>query len=186
MTFRHAALFFGLLAGSLAAAGGLKAEEAASGDLNPEEMSLKRSVSKAAEGHVDFVICAQGYLLTKKGDHKDARTIFEECARQGFTGAMTWMSYLDDNGFGAKEDANRASNWDLQAAQKGDPIAQFNYGLDLLRGHGVTADPALGKAYIDKAAAAGIPDARQLQDAGYDYRSVTPDSDEWKYVKPGS
>lgn len=165
---------------------GAYAEDKDDGRLNPDEMSLSRSVEQAADGHVDFVICAQGYLLTKKGDHAAARTIFEECAKQGFTGAMTWMSYLDDNGFGAKEDASRASNWDLKAAEAGDPIAQFNYGLDLLRGRGVETNAELGKIYIDQAARSGLRDAQMLQKSGYDYREATPDADEWKYLKPGS
>ena len=160
------------------------ASEQADGILNPEEMSLARVTEKAREGDVNFVSCAAGYLMTKKGDHASARIVFEECARQGFTGAMTWMSYLDDNGFGAPENAERASNWDQKAADMGDPIAQFNYGLDLLRGRGVQANSDLGRQYVDRAAKAGMKDAVALQDSGYDYRSVTPDADEWKYLKP--
>jgi uncharacterized protein len=160
------------------------ANDADSGRLNPDEMSLLRSVERAAEGDVDFVTCAQGYLLTKKGDHKLARIIFEECARQGYTGAMTWMSYLDDNGFGAMENAERATKWDLEAANKGDPIAQLNYGLDLLRGRGVATNEVLAREFIDRAADAGVKEAKALQDSGYDYHVATPDADEWKYLKP--
>lgn len=160
------------------------ANEQTNGTLNPEEMSLSRNVERALEGDVNFVTCASGYLMTKHGDHASARIVFEECARQGFTGAMTWMSYLDDNGFGAPENAERATNWDLRAAEMGDPIAQFNYGLDLLRGRGVQANSELGKQYIDQAARVGFKDALALQKSGYDYTSVTPDADEWKYLKP--
>ena len=110
--------------------------------------------------------------------------MFEECARQGYTGAMTWMSYLDDNGFGAPENAERATNWDQKAADMGDPIAQYNYGLDLMRGRGVEANSKLGKQYIDRAANSGLKDATALRDSGYDYTSATPDADEWKYLKP--
>jgi uncharacterized protein len=160
------------------------ASETEGGSLNPEEMSLARNAELASKGKVDFVICASGYLMTKHGDHEAARTVFEECARQGYTGAMTWMSYLDDNGFGAPENAERASNWDLKAAEMGDPIAQFNYGLDLLRGRGVEANSALGKQYVNRAADSGLKDAVALRDSGYDYTAATPDADEWKYLKP--
>lgn len=160
------------------------ATEPTEGTLNPDEMSLARNVERAKEGDVNFVTCASGYLMTKHGDHESARAVFEECARQGYTGAMTWMSYLDDNGFGAPEDAKRASNWDLQAAQMGDPIAQFNYGLDLLRGRGVEPNFDLGRQFVDRAAKAGMKDAVALQKSGYDYTSVTPDADEWKYRQP--
>lgn len=161
-----------------------QANEPADGVLNPDEMSLARNVERALEGDVNFVTCASGYLMTKHGDHASARIVFEECARQGFTGAMTWMSYLDDNGFGAPENAERASEWDLKAAEMGDPIAQFNYGLDLLRGRGVQTNSELGKQFVDRAAKSGFKDALALQKSGYDYTSVTPDADEWKYLKP--
>lgn len=162
----------------------LYANDLDTGQLNPEEMSLLKSVERAEQGKVDFVTCAQGYLLTKKGDHKLARVIFEECARQGYTGAMTWLSYMEDNGFGAPENAERATNWDLEAAEKGDAIAQLNFGLDLLRGRGVATNEVLGRDYIDRAAKAGVKEAKAVQDSGYDYRVATPDADEWKYLKP--
>lgn len=160
------------------------AVETEGGTLNPEELSLARNAELASKGKVDFVICASGYLMTKHGDHEAARTVFEECARQGFTGAMTWMSYLDDNGFGAPENAERATDWDKKAAEMGDPIAQYNYGLDLLRGRGVEANSQLGKQYVDRAANSGQKDAVALRDSGYDYTAATPDADEWKYLKP--
>ena len=163
---------------------GAFAKEEDGGSLNPEEMSLARNAELAGKGKVDFVICASGYLMTKHGDHEKARIVFEECARQGYTGAMTWMSYLDDNGFGASENAERASGWDKKAAEMGDPIAQYNYGLDLLRGRGVEANSELGRQYVDRAAQSGLTDAMALQGSGYDYTAATPDADEWKYLKP--
>ena len=69
-----------------------------------------------------------------------------------------------------------------RAAEAGDPVGQLNYGLDLMRGRGVRADEALGRAYVDEAARAGISDARRLQASGYDLDEVTPDADNWKYA----
>jgi uncharacterized protein len=182
MKMRHHAAF--LFLALLSTSGYAFANDMPGGSLNPEEMSLSKAVERAREGDVDFVVCAQGYLLTKKGDHKAARTVFEECARQGYTGAMTWLSYLDDNGFGAPENAEQASKWDQKAAEMGDRVAQFNFGLDLLRGRGVPANSDLGRQYVDRAADAGLKDAIQLKNSGYDYTVVTPDADEWKYLKP--
>ena len=70
------------------------------GTLNPDEMTLSRSFALAKEGKVGMVICSQGYLLTKKGSHEQARALFEACSKKGYTGTMTWMSYMDTNGFG--------------------------------------------------------------------------------------
>ncbi len=151
------------------------------GTLNPDEMSLNKALSRALQGDVDMVTCAQGYLMTKKGSHAQARRIFEACAARGWTGTMTWMSYMEDNGLGGPEDAKAAARWDRKAALAGDPIGQFNYGLDLLRGRGVARDQTLGRHYIDKAARAGVDAAKRLKEAGYDLDIVTPDADNWKY-----
>jgi TPR repeat protein len=153
------------------------------GTLNPDEMSLGRSLAQAKRGKVGMVICAQGYLMTKMGSHADARRVFEECAKQGYTGTMTWMSYMDTNGFGGRENAQAAAEWDRRAAEAGDPIGAFNYGLDLLRGHGVRRDEIGARAYIDRAARAGVKDAIRVQESGYDPDVVTPDADNWRYDK---
>lgn len=151
------------------------------GTLNPDEMTIRRSIENALRGDVDMVTCAQGYIMTKSGRHEEARIVFENCAKKGWTGTMTWMSYMEDNGFGAPEDARKAAEWDRKAAELGDPVGKFNYGLDLLRGRGVERDPELGKAYVDEAARMGFADAIELRDSGYDWDVVTPDADNWKY-----
>lgn len=153
------------------------------GTLNPEELTLNSTIQRALNGDVDMMVCAQGYVLTKKGDHKDARTIFENCIKEGYTAAMTWMSYMEQNGFGDDHDSAASAEWDRKAAALGDPIGEFNYGLNLLRGYGVEQNEELGKTLVDRAAKNGVKAAKQLQDAGYDYRAVTPDADEWKFEK---
>ncbi|MBL1407007.1 MAG: sel1 repeat family protein [Rhizobiales bacterium] len=153
------------------------------GTLNPEELSLNKAIKNAMRGKVDMMTCAQGYVMTKMGNHGDARKIFESCIKNGYTSAMTWMSYMEHNGFGAAENPAAAAAWDKKAADAGDPIGQFNYGLDLLRGHGVELNKELGKAYIDDAAEYGLKDAIEVQKSDYDYNVVTPDADNWKYEK---
>lgn len=161
-----------------------QAEEVDSGGtLNPDEMSLNSTLSRALKGDVDMVVCAQGYLMTKKGSHEDARKIFKTCAEKGWTGTMTWMAYMEQNGFGASEDPESAARWDRRAAEAGDPVGQFNYGLDLLRGYGVGQDLDLGRTYIDRAAEQGFEAASELRQNGYDWKAVTPDSDEWKFQR---
>lgn len=151
------------------------------GELNPEELTLNSSVKRAAEGKADIVICMQGYFATKAGDHEGANTIFETCTEHGFVAAMHWRSYMAHNGYGRPEDASEAAAWDRRAAEMGDPVGQFNYGLDLLRGHGVSRDLIRGRQWIDKAAAQGLDSAVALQEGAYDPDVVTPDADKWKY-----
>ena len=151
------------------------------GTLNPDEMSLDSAIAKVLRGEVGMVNCAHGYHITKAGRHAEARLLLERCAEAGYTGAMTWMSQLDDNGLGAPEDPEAAAAWDRRAAEAGDPVGKFNYGLDLLRGRGVPYDPELGRRYVDEAAAEGLEVAKRLQAADYDPEEVTPDADSWKY-----
>lgn len=152
------------------------------GTTNPEEMTWGSNIARVERGEVDMNICASGYMMTKSGDHASARAIFEACAAAGYTGAMTWMSQLDDNGLAGDYDPDAAANWDKRAADAGDPVGKFNYGLDLMRGHGVAQNEALGRQYVDEAAKEGLQIAKRLQAADYDLDEVTPDADNWKYA----
>jgi TPR repeat protein len=139
-------------------------------------------MSNIENGVTDMTTCATGYYITKSGRHEMARTLFESCAEAGYTGAMTWMSQLDNNGLGGEYDPDASASWDKRAADLGDPVGKFNYGLNLLRGHGVARNEQLGRAYVDEAAQDGLKIAKQLQNSGYDPNEVTPDVDEWKYA----
>lgn len=160
-------------------------EDDLGGTLNPEEMSMNKMLERALNGDVDIAVCGQGYMMTKGGRHGEARKVFENCAKAGYTGTMTWMSYMESNGFGGDYDPDAAAEWDRQAAEAGDPVGMFNYGLDLMRGHGVPYDEEAGRAYVDRAADLGLKIAKRLQNANYDLDEVTPDADNWKYA-PGS
>lgn len=152
------------------------------GSLNPEELTMNRVIENVERGEVDMTTCAAGYLMTKGGRHDIARKTFEACAGAGYTGAMTWMSYMEQNGFGGAYDPDAAAEWDRRAAEAGDPVGQFNHGVDLMRGHGVAKDEAEGRRLIDEAARAGLPIARRMQAAGYDLGEITPDADDWRYA----
>lgn len=91
------------------------------------------------------------------------------------------MGQLDNNGLGGDYDPDAAAQWDRRAAEAGDPLGQFNYGLALIRGHGVARDEARGRALVDEAADAGLQVARRLQAAGYNPDEVTPDANNWTY-----
>lgn len=151
------------------------------GVTNPEEMTWQTFRDRAERGEADMVLCSMGYLMTKSGDHETARTLFETCAEQGWTAAMTWMSQLDNNGLGAEYDPEAAAEWNRRAAEAGDAVGKFNHGLDLIRGHGIARDVARGRALVDEAARDGLAVARRLQTSDYDPDAVTPDADAWKY-----
>lgn len=151
------------------------------GTLNPHEMSMAQVMENIRRGQTDMVLCSQGYLVTKSGRHEIARELFRNCSNAGWTGAMTWMSQLEDNGLGGPQDLEAAAEWNRRAAEAGDPVGKFNHGLDLMRGWGVARDQEAGRRLVDEAARDGLPVARRLQSADYDLDEVTPDADEWRY-----
>lgn len=171
----------GLILAALFMADPASAAEDEGGMLNPDELSLEYFARKSEQGFVDPMGSMHGYMAAKSGDYATARRILEQQAAQGVTQAMTWMGWMEDNGLGAPEDPDKAAAWDRRAAEAGDHVGMFNYGLDLLRGRGVMQDEAAGRAMIDRAAAAGDETARALIADGYDLDTVTPDADNWKY-----
>lgn len=156
-------------------------EEDEFGSLNGEELSLDLMLRKLERGEFDPMACMYGYWATKSGNHVAARKIFMACADRGVVAAMPWMSNLEENGLGGPENPQGAAAWDKRAADMGYSIGQLNYGLDLLRGHGVARDETKARQLIDRAAAQGDSAAKQLIENGYDWRSVTPDADEHRY-----
>ncbi|MBU0643387.1 MAG: sel1 repeat family protein [Alphaproteobacteria bacterium] len=170
------------LAQDLAMQLGPDTEVSEQGTLNPHEMSMAQVMESIRNGDTGMVICSQGYLVTKSGRHEMARELFKSCADHGWTGAMTWMSQLDDRGLGGPQDLAAAAEWNRKAAEAGDPVGKFNHGLDLMRGWGVARDEAAGRAMVDEAARDGLDVAQRLQSAQYDLDEVTPDADEWRYL----
>ncbi|GAA6212595.1 hypothetical protein NBRC116602_23360 [Hyphomicrobiales bacterium 4NK60-0047b] len=160
------------------------AEQASSadeyGETNPEELSMKYYIKNMSRnlnrGH-DFV-CSLGYLATKAGDHKDAIKIFKTCAKHGNQASKVWMSYMHQNGFGVKKDAQKSTEWVKDAADEGYSIGKYNYGLALLKGYGVKRDKEAGKAIIDEVAADGDIHAKELKESNYNPDVVTPDADQ--------
>jgi cell division septation protein DedD len=86
-----------------------------------------------------------------------AKTWFERAAAQGHVDAETTLGLLlFQNGNQAE-----ALKWLKQAAVRDEPRAQLVYGTALVNGDSVTQDPALGYAYVSRAAAQGLAPARE-------------------------
>jgi hypothetical protein len=155
--------------------------EDALGILNPQDTGREMIIRKIEMGVIDSVTCSLGINVTKADNHELSRKLTRQCAEAGYTKAMTWMSQLDNNGLGGAYDPDASAEWDRRAAEAGDPVGRFNHGLNLMRGHGIAQDPALGRQFVDQAARDGLDIAKRLQDADYDLDVVTPDADNWKY-----
>lgn len=151
------------------------------GILNPDDTGREMLARKIEMGVIDSVTCSLGVNTSKYDDHKLARRLATQCAEAGFTKAMTWMSQFEANGIGGENNPIAAAEWDRRAAEAGDPVGMYNYGLDLMRGYGVAKDEALARLYIDQAVEGGLDIAKRLQEVGYDVDEVTPDIDNWKF-----
>lgn len=152
------------------------------GVLNPQDTGVEMLRRKIEMGVIDSVTCSLGHNVTKYTNHELARQFATRCAEAGYTKAMTWMSQMDNNGLGGEYDPDASAKWDKRASDAGDPVGKFNYGLNLMRGHGVRKDEAQGRALVDEAAKDGLAIAKRLQGADYDLDEVTPDADNWKYA----
>lgn len=156
--------------------------EDAQGILNPDDTGRDMIVRKLEMGIVDSITCSLGINVTKTDAHELARRLILKCAEAGITKAMTYMSYLENNGLGGEYNPDASAQWDRRAAEAGDPVGKFNHGINLMRGHGIGRQDALGRQFVDEAARDGLDIARRLQDAGYDLDEITPDADNWKYA----
>ncbi|MEO0912931.1 MAG: sel1 repeat family protein [Pseudomonadota bacterium] len=152
------------------------------GILNPEDTGREMLTRKIEMGVIDSITCSLGINVTKNDNHALARKLTKECAEAGYTKAMTWMSQLENNGLGGEYNPDASAEWDRRAAEAGDPVGRFNHGLNLMRGHGIAQDEALGRRYVDQAAEDGLAIAKRLQGADYDLDEITPDADNWKYA----
>lgn len=88
-----------------------------------------------------------------------AQTWLERAADQGHVDAQTTLGLL------LFQSGNRISGirWLKTAADKNDARAMLVYGTALFNGDGVTQNPALGYAYVARAAAHGLAAAKDTQ-----------------------
>eukprot|EP01037_Dinobryon_pediforme_P014836 gene14836-14972_t len=155
--------------------------EDAGGILNPPELTIDYFARKADAAVFDPKMCFYGYPAAKMGNHETAVRIFERCSKEGVLATMPWMAWEAENGYVKPASPQEAAEWDKKAADAGYSIGELNYGLDLLRGHGVARNENLGKSYVDRAAKQGDVSAATLAAQGYNPDSVTPEADKARY-----
>src|SRR3954464_15632593 len=86
-----------------------------------------------------------------------AQSWFERAADRGHVDAQTTLGLLlfqNGNHIGGLR-------WLKAASDKGEPRAMLVYGTALYNGDGVPQDPVLGYAYVSRAAAQGLPAAKE-------------------------
>lgn len=89
-----------------------------------------------------------------------AKSWFEKAAASGHLDAQTTLGLLlFQNG-----DQAEGLKWLRRAADQGEPRALLVYGTALYNGDGVTQDRLLGYAFVSRAAAKGLPPAKDTLD----------------------
>jgi uncharacterized protein len=150
------------------------------GVLNPEEMTLNYFANRYDFKSGKSTACIYGYWATKSGDHENGMKIFDKCAAADIEAAMIWLSYMYENGYAVDKDFKTATEWSKKAADRGYNVGEHNYGLSLLRGHGIDRNEAAGRDWIGKSSAQGFAAAQELINSGYDVDVAIPDADKPK------
>ena len=138
------------------------------GTLNPTDFSWRAYMDRL-DRFPDRIglICDSAYYLDKTGDHQAGFAFFQECAKRGNPPSMIYLSTFYDEGKGTAVDHAEATKWLKRAAETGYSLAQYHYGMALLRGQGVTQNVPEGRAWITKAADQQDRDAMALVKSGF-------------------
>jgi uncharacterized protein len=102
---------------------------------------------------------AQADALTRanaayaRGDYVRAVNILTPLALRGNANAQAFLGFMYQNGFGAPQAYDAATDLYFQAANSGNPFAQSMLGLMYDKGHGVPQDFILAYKWLNLAAA---------------------------------
>lgn len=97
--------------------------------------------------------------LLKAGKDKEALAQVSKVAATGDATALDWMGWFYDEGRGVAADKPRAADYYRQAAEKGEPHAEWRYGVMLDTPEGVSLDSAAAMGWFRKSAAQGYSNA---------------------------
>ena len=120
-------------------------------------VSIWRPLAEQGDADAQFNL-GQAYRLGRGVpiDLGAAQIWFERAATKGHTDAQTTLGLLlFQNG-----NHTGALRWLKAASDKGEPRAMLVYGTALFNGDSVLQDPVQGYAYISRAAAQGLPAAK--------------------------
>jgi hypothetical protein len=121
-------------------------------------VSIWRPLAETGDADAAFNL-GQAYRLGRGvPTNISAATVwYERAASKGHLDAQATLGLLlFQNG-----DQAAGLRWLKAAAEKGEPRALLVYGTALVNGDGVDRDPVLGYAYVSRAAAQGLPAAKE-------------------------
>jgi len=122
-----------------------------------DAVTIWRPLAESGDADAAFNL-GQAYRLGRGVplDLAAAQTWFERAAAKGHVDAETTLGLL------LFQNGNRIAGlrWLKAASEKGEPRAMLVYGTALYNGDGIPQDPVLGYAYVSRAAAQGLPAAK--------------------------
>lgn len=124
----------------------------------PAAVAIWRPLAEAGDSDAQFNL-GQAYRLGRGVtlNLAVAKTWFERAAASGHVDAQTTLGLLlFQNG-----DQAEGLKWLARAAEQGEARAMLIYGTALVNGDTVTQNPVAGYAYVSRAAAQGLPAARE-------------------------
>jgi uncharacterized protein len=123
-----------------------------------QAVAIWRSLAEAGDSDAAFNL-GQAYRLGRgvETNLAAAQTWLERAARKDHLDAQTILGLLlFQNG-----DKANGLTWLKRAAERGEPRALLVYGTALFNGDGVPRDPVRAYAYVSRAAAQGLPPAKE-------------------------
>ncbi len=116
-------------------------------------------------GSVDAAWSLAMLILQRGGPETEAWRFVEWASDQNHPNAMISRAVMLATGQGVEQNEAEARDWYLRAAKAGQPHGLRGLGAMYVSGEGGDANPALGYALLDIAAAAGDPGVAALLDA---------------------
>ncbi len=108
--------------------------------------------AETRDNAAEAVIGLNAYAAFKAGNYQEARRIWQQLADKGNTTAMINLANLFQQGKGVTEDHDHALKYIVEAANLGDPRAQYELGIEYEKGIIVPRDIEKAAKWLHKSA----------------------------------
>jgi TPR repeat protein len=127
--------------------------------------SRSLTLRRLAAGLIVVALCAEPICQARadelaranaayaRGDYIGAVKSLTPLALRGHAGAQAFLGFMYENGYGAPQAYDAATDLYVQAATRGNPFGQAMLGLMYDKGHGVPQDFVVAYKWLDLAAA---------------------------------
>lgn len=129
------------------------------GQLKNESLALRYFEKSASKGYVPAQLLMGRYALLKAQDPVTAFTWFKKAALNDDGSARMYVAAAYLFGVGVKQNSDTARQFYIEAAKKGDPLAQYELASHFLESK-QASNKKLGLIWLNKSVAGGNPRAQ--------------------------